>query len=102
MPESSEQSHRRSDDKLEELYDALIGTPTRQGFIDETRTMLKENGRRLDDHLAQHKKNDDAREERNNDVFRALFDLTGKVILAVLGVVMGMYVSVNTFLHKGP
>lgn len=93
---------RRASSKLDELYDALIGTPSKRGELELIRETLKAIDRRQDqmearqdDHETAHATDEEKREAVATDLRRAIIPVVIQGVLAAFAAITATVISVQ-------
>jgi len=97
---------RRNDDRLDQLYDALIGSPGTIGALEEFRADIREMkvrantlDRLYEAHLQQHVKDDENAEKDKRTIRDVLLRLAERAVVAIVAAAMSVYVAAQTFLQ---
>jgi hypothetical protein len=102
---------RRSetDDKVAELYVALLGDFKSKGAIRELREQTEKNERSLEDllrrfldHEADQRKRDERTEERGKEVRGLLLNVAERSVIALIGALGGAWVAIQALFSGKP
>ena len=97
-------TRRETDEKVDELYIALLGNFERKGALRELSegqgriaNDLLTLTRRVDDHEADQRKRDERTDERGKEVRGVLLNVVERSVIALIGAVGGAWVAIQAF-----
>lgn len=101
-----EPRHRRSaDEKIDALYEALLGSITSKGALTELREAAQENRRlieavsvRLSQHEEEQRQRDKRSEEGKREVRHLFFGIMERTAVALIGALGGAWVAIQAVL----
>lgn len=105
-----DERHRRTaDDKIDALYDELLGTFSKKGALTELREIGQENRDAIGnlreefaDHKAEQSKRDESTEERSREVRHLLLNVVERSVFTLLGALGGAWVAIQAFFSGKP
>ena len=107
--EDVDERHRRtSDDKVDDLYDALIGRPGQIGALEEFRASMTGMGVRVTrlegwqgSHEVEHDQHKKRADQTRRDIGGVLLQLAERAVMAALGAAVALAVGLYSFLQGG-
>lgn len=105
MDERDFTPHRRNaDQKIDALYEALLGNFTKRGVLDEMRESIASNTRtiealerRMTKHEMEQQERDERSEEGKRELRQMLFGIAERGAVALVGALGGAWVAIQAF-----